>query len=97
MSKKLILVFTLMLGVVFISGCVENFNCFSDKDCPKNYRCYNSQYCAEGQNGVECGKQEGDLTCHKLCSTRFECNYLAECREFTMFKEDKAEKIDLCN
>ena len=96
MAKRLILIFALMLGLVFISGCT-NLNCFSDKDCPKNYRCYNSQYCAAGQNGMECGKQEGDLMCHKLCSTRFECSYLAGCKEFTMFEGDNVEKMNLCS
>lgn len=72
-------------------------NCFTDDDCPKNYKCYNSQYCAEGETGVECGPQEGDLKCHKLCSTRLECKNLAKCKEFTIFKQDTAEKIELCS
>lgn len=96
MSKKLILTLILILGLVFVSGCVD-MNCISDDDCPKNYRCYNSQKCAMGENGVECGPQEGDLMCHKLCSTRIECDYLSGCKEFTIFKEDKTEQIELCS
>jgi len=95
MQKKLLLA-VLILALVFIIGCA-NFNCFSDKDCPKNYRCYNSQFCTTGENGAECGPQEGDLMCHKLCSTRLECNYLSDCKEYTIFKIDKAEKINLCS
>ena len=96
MGKGLILILILLLGLAFISGCVD-MSCISDEDCPNNYRCYNSQQCLMGENNVECGPQKGDLTCHKLCSTRFECDYLGECKEFTIFNEDKTEKIELCS
>lgn len=95
MRRKSILFLITIFSLFFISGCAD-MNCFSDNDCPKNYRCYNSQYCAAGETGIECGPQEGDLQCHKICSIRIECPYLRECKDFTIFKEDKAENIKLC-
>lgn len=94
--NKLVMVLIIVSSFILINGCAD-MNCISDDDCPKNYRCYNSQPCVKGETGLECGPQEGDLKCHKLCSTRLECNYLGDCKEFTIFKEDTSEKIEMCD
>jgi len=65
-------------------------SCEKDLICPSGFYCYNSQYSApspEGYGKMIKGSQEGDLLCHKLCSSDVDCS-IGECSEKRVYMGD---------
>ncbi|MDD5110964.1 MAG: DUF3160 domain-containing protein [Candidatus Altiarchaeota archaeon] len=67
-----------------------------ESGCPLGETCYSSQLCSTGPSGTVCGKQTGDLLCHKPCSTDQDCPGGQYCRTVTMWSGDTGSDARLC-
>lgn len=72
--------------------------CLSDSDCPDDYSCFNSRKCTKNNQGItECGNQEGDLLCHKNCSSQKDCIEAELCQSVTIWSLDIPLPKNFCN
>lgn len=64
--------------------------------CSENETCYDSRLCSMSPNGIMCGRQEGDLRCHRECASDSDCTPRQECREATMWSGDAGTQVKMC-
>ena len=84
------------------ADCSSNSNNLTLESCDQNFQCsagfvcYHSQYSAPGPKGMMFGDEEGDLLCHKSCSTNSDCGDGAKCVEKSTWSGDVGDKIKFC-